>query len=186
MHHTMAPIEAPRAETIQQSLVRDDVVLTPSAPKQAVAYEAPALQEPAYHDELPQAAFIPPQADRAVRPARMPRIDELPVPAQTQIRASRGEEPVHDSKRMSLLQRLTTVGFGRREDAAPAPAEPAQRPVEARPSAASVHAQYARRQPVPQAHPAQGQLDQGRMAPAPRQSEDDQLEIPAFLRRQAN
>jgi cell division protein FtsZ len=35
--------------------------------------------------------------------------------------------------------------------------------------------------------PAQGQLDpQGRMAPPPRQSEDDQLEIPAFLRRQAN
>ncbi|MBM6595904.1 cell division protein FtsZ [Microvirga pudoricolor] len=187
LHHAMAAVEAPRAESMQQALVRDDVVLTPSAPKQAVAYEAPAPQAPAYHEELPQAAFIPPQADRAVRPARMPRIDELPVPAQNQIRAMQGEQPVHDSKRMSLLQRLTTVGFGRREDAAPAPVEaPAQRQPEARPSAASVHAQYARRQPVPQAHPAQGQLDQGRMAPAPRQSEDDQLEIPAFLRRQAN
>ncbi|EHP86670.1 cell division protein FtsZ, partial [Methylorubrum extorquens] len=45
------------------------------------------------------------------------------------------------------------------------------------------------RAPAPQApqyRPAQGNLDaQGRALP-PRMMEDDQLEIPAFLRRQAN
>jgi cell division protein FtsZ len=43
-----------------------------------------------------------------------------------------------------------------------------------------------RRPAAPAARPAQGQLDQlGRAAPN-RSSEEDQLEIPAFLRRQAN
>jgi cell division protein FtsZ len=90
---------------------------------------------------------------------------------------------------MSLLQRLTTVGFGRRDEAPAEQPAPAPRQPEApRQSAASVHAEYAKRPVSPQGYrPAQGQLDpQGRMAPAPRQSEDDQLEIPAFLRRQAN
>ena len=41
--------------------------------------------------------------------------------------------------------------------------------------------------PVPQYRPAQGSLDaQGRVAPQSRMMDDDQLEIPAFLRRQAN
>ncbi|TXN64679.1 cell division protein FtsZ, partial [Methylobacterium sp. WL6] len=40
---------------------------------------------------------------------------------------------------------------------------------------------------APTYRPAQGNLDaQGRMAPQPRMMDDDQLEIPAFLRRQAN
>jgi cell division protein FtsZ len=47
-----------------------------------------------------------------------------------------------------------------------------------------------RRAPVqapPAYRPAQGNLDpQGRVAPQPRMMDDDQLEIPAFLRRQAN
>jgi cell division protein FtsZ len=47
----------------------------------------------------------------------------------------------------------------------------------------SVHAEYAKQRPAaPQGYrPAQAP-----MAPAPRSMEDDQLEIPAFLRRQAN
>jgi cell division protein FtsZ len=40
---------------------------------------------------------------------------------------------------------------------------------------------------APQYRPAQGSLDaQGRVAPQSRMMDDDQLEIPAFLRRQAN
>jgi cell division protein FtsZ len=174
-------------EPAPQVLVRDDVVLTPAQPKQAMAYEAPAPQQ-AYHDEpVDQGAFIPPQAERAMRPARMPRIDELPMPAQNQIRASQGQmEPAQDStKRMSLMQRLATVGFGRREEHA---APQRQAPEAPRQQMSPVHAEYAKRPASPQGYrPAQGQLDpQGRMAPAPRSAEDDQLEIPAFLRRQAN
>lgn len=176
-----APIAAAQpVEPAPQPVIRDDVVLTPAQPRQAVAYEAPAPQHPVYEEPVEQGAFIPPQAERAMRPARMPRIDELPMPAQNQIRASRGEEPVHEHK-PSLIQRLATIGFGRREEPQHAPAEPRQEAP--RQSMSSVHAEYARRPAPPQAQRA----PQAPMAPAPRaQSEDDQLEIPAFLRRQAN
>ncbi|HZH50621.1 MAG TPA: cell division protein FtsZ [Microvirga sp.] len=185
-----APAYAPMvAEPAPQPVIRDDVVLTPAQPKPA--FEAPAAAQPAYHDDVAeQGAFIPPQAERPMRPARMPRIDELPRPVQDQIRASRGEEPAPETKRMSLIQRLATVGFGRREET---PAEPvAQRPVQQeapRQSMSPVHAEYAKPRPAaaPQGYrPTQGQLDpQGRVTPQ-RNAEDDQLEIPAFLRRQAN
>jgi cell division protein FtsZ len=186
-HVSLATPVASPSEPAPQQLVRDNVVLTPSQPKQAVAYEAPQPQEPRYEDEPLVNSFIPPQPERALRPTRMPRIDELPMPAQNQIRASRGEESAHDAnKRLSLLQRLTTVGFGRKEEA-PEPAPQPRHQEAPRQSAASVHAEYARR-PVPQQAPRQAPVQmepQPRMAPQ-RQSEDDQLEIPAFLRRQAN
>jgi cell division protein FtsZ len=131
-----------------------------------------------------------------VRPVRMPQIDDFPAVAQSQLRAAQSTAPVApapvEAKRMTLLQRLAAVGLGRRDDtdqaqayqpitptitpAAPvaAPAmhqpmvEPARRPVVAAPQRA-----------------AQGQLDShGRVQQ--RSIEDDQLEIPAFLRRQAN
>jgi cell division protein FtsZ len=169
-------------EPAPQPVIRDDVVLTPAQPKPAMAYEAPAVQQPAFEDEpMNEGAFIPPQAERAVRAARMPRIDELPIPAQNQIRASRGEEP--QPQKPSLIQRLTTMGFGRSREEAHA-SEPAQRPAPEAPRAqmSSVHAEYAKRPAAPQGYrPAQGQ-----MAPTQRNVEDDQLEIPAFLRRQAN
>ncbi len=176
-----APVAAAQpVEPAPQPVIRDDVVLTPAQPRQAVAYEAPAPQAPVYEEPMEQGAFIPPQAERAMRPARMPRIDELPMPAQNQIRASRGEEPAHEHK-PSLIQRLATIGFGRREEPHHAPAEPRQEAP--RQPMSSVHAEYARRPAPAQAQRA----PQVPMAPAPRaQSEDDQLEIPAFLRRQAN
>ena len=52
----------------------------------------------------------------------MPRIDELPMPAQNQIRAQHApalpppSRPRRRSQRVSLLQRLASVGLGRRED----------------------------------------------------------------------
>ncbi|MGL5115403.1 MAG: cell division protein FtsZ, partial [Beijerinckiaceae bacterium] len=116
-----------------------------------------------------------------VRPARMPRVEDFPTVAQDQIRAAAQPDaapaaPPAEARRMTLLQRLAAVGLGRRDDQIDeAEAEPAQ-------AAASA----ARRpvQPQPQ-RAAAGQLDSvGRTTP--RSIEDDQLEIPAFLRRQAN
>jgi len=181
--HAPAPISSPIAaqpvESVPQPVIRDDVILTPAQPRHAVAYDAPASQAPVYEEPMEQGAFIPPQAERAMRPARMPRIDELPMPAQNQIRASRGEES--QEHKPSLIQRLATIGFGRREEPQQAPAEPRQEAP--RQQMSSVHAEYARRPAPPQAQ----RPPQGQMAPAPRaSSEDDQLEIPAFLRRQAN
>ena len=141
-------------------------------------------------DAEPEAVhFIPPQAERVVRPTRMPRVEELPLPAQNQMRARRGEgaSETPDQKRMTLLQRLASVGLGRREEPA-APAPQPQRPA-ARPAApSSVHAEYAKRPSQQATRPAQqASLDMhGRPAAPARTIDDDQLEIPAFLRRQAN
>ncbi|KZC02779.1 hypothetical protein AU375_00863 [Methylobacterium radiotolerans] len=132
------------------------------------------------------------------RAPRMPQIHELPPIAQTQIMANRAaEETAPESKRTSLLRRLATVGFGgRREDMDGAPAaRPASavapQPHMGQPHMGQPHVPPAPRAPaapaVPQYRPVQGNLDaQGRVAPQPRMMDDDQLEIPAFLRRQAN
>jgi cell division protein FtsZ len=160
--------------------------------------------EPMMADPPPQETpktFIPPQPERpAVRTPRMPRIDELPIPAQNEVRAQRGELPDEhpEKRRLTLLQRLASVGLGRREGeeahqappSAPARAATPQtierlpplpqnplRPAENRPEPVS---EYARRA-APQG------LDQhGRPAPVHKTVDEDQLEIPAFLRRQAN
>jgi cell division protein FtsZ len=174
-----------------------DVTIRPLAPKPSLFID-PAASEP--EAEQP-AAFIPPQPERMPsRAPRMPRIDELPLPAQNEIRAQRGEFPDehHPQKRhRSLLQRLATVGLGRRDEApkanpkpaaprhAPAPlpaaerlpGRPMPRPAEPRPEPIS---EYAKRT-TPQG------LDQhGRASAVHNSAEQDQLDIPAFLRRQAN
>jgi cell division protein FtsZ len=175
----------------------EDVTIRPLAPKPSL-FSDPSVHETAAELAEPE-AFIPPQPERPQsRAPRMPRIDELPMPAQNEIRAKRGEA-VHEEhpvgKRMSLLQRIASVGgLGRRphdEEAEatpkmpsmPQPAErlagrPAPRAPESRPEPVS---EYAKR-PAPQ------RLDQhGRQAPPVHNpSEEDQLDIPAFLRRQAN
>ena len=150
----------------------------------------------------PEKPFIPPQAERpVVRAPRMPRIDELPIPAQNQIRARQAETAASPEKpRQSLLQRLASVGLGRREeDARPAtaPAPAAQRvappmpkappmpPLAPQASRSDSISDYAKR-PVIQRPAPQGLDQHGRPAPVHNSVEDDQLEIPAFLRRQAN
>ncbi|MCA0399521.1 MAG: cell division protein FtsZ [Proteobacteria bacterium] len=173
------------------------LVVEQTPPPRPAFFAAPIVEEPkVVHEEpaMPR-AFIPPAPERApIRPQRMPSIEELPRPAQAQLQASRQEAvaapPPPEQKRMTLMQRLAAVGIGaRREEDAPAPraAEPA--PVAEPQAPSATHAMYARKPaaPVQPAYrPAEGQLDaQGRQQPAARGFEDDQLEIPAFLRRQA-
>jgi len=176
---------------------REEVMIRPLAPKPSLFIDPPASGSEA-HEPM---NFIPPPAERLPRTPRMPRIDELPVPAQNEIRARRGElaaEEHPEKRRMSLLQRLASVGLGRREPeheqeeapegarGAPMPAQPAAaerlpgRPQPPRPeSRQEPISEYAKR-PSPQG------LDQhGRQAPVHSHGED-QLDIPAFLRRQAN
>ncbi|WP_336487823.1 cell division protein FtsZ [Methylobacterium nigriterrae] len=182
---------------VEAPVVRDDVVLTQSQPRVAMPYAAPPAPQPEAGPALNAGPFLPPRAAAPAaaplaRAPRMPQIHELPPIGQAQIRASRGEEPAEapaDSKRMTLLRRLATVGFGgRREEAEPAPAPaPVRAPQHALPPAPAAPVR-APAPPAPQGYrPAQGGLDpQGRVAPQPRMMDDDQLEIPAFLRRQAN
>jgi cell division protein FtsZ len=161
----------------------------------------PSLFEPAPGEavqvELPTPkTFIPPAPERTVvRAPRMPRIDELPMPAQNEIKAQRGElgEDHPEKRRLSLMQRLASVGLGRRADHTEPPLAPRtaqampqfERPL--RPTARQPEgrpddpvSEYARRSAP------QGLDPHGRPAPVHNSAEEDQLDIPAFLRRQAN
>ena len=182
----------------------EDVTIRPIPPKPSLFPEQPSAV-----GEFPAPkAFIPPAPEHApVKPRRMPDIDELPRPAQAELRAQRGEQvqtEAPEKRKGGLLRRLAAVGLGRRDEDAesetniravrpgprpvdrglapaplPRPAMPA--PAAARPEPVS---EYAKRPP----HQALDPL--GRQAPvhsqAPVHNEEDQLDIPAFLRRQAN
>ena len=173
-----------------------DVTVRPIAQKPTLFPEpeqAPlAIQEP-----MTPETFIPPQAERAPsRAPRMPRLDELPMPAQAELRQARGEveEETPQKTRLSLLQRLANVGLGRRDEEAEAPiaarsAGPAMPALPDRKPQRSVAQQIAANEPVSEyaRRPAPQGLDaHGRPAPvAPAPQGDDHLDIPAFLRRQA-
>jgi cell division protein FtsZ len=185
-----APLAAPAAASY------GDVSIRPIPPKPTLF---PEREEPIeLHEPAPAAAFIPPSAERVpLRAPRMPNFDELPMPAQNEIRKARGDmREEHPQKaRTSLLQRLANVGLGRRDEEheapiaarASGPAMPQMPPLPERktqrPNPASMSepvSEYGRR-PAPQG------LDQhGRPAPAAPAPMDDHLDIPAFLRRQAN
>jgi cell division protein FtsZ len=198
--HAEEPVEIPASAPITAI---EDVTIRPMTPKPTLFVE-PAAEE--YFETAPPAApekpFIPPQAERpVVRPPRMPRIDELPIPAQNQIRARQAETAATSERpRPTLLQRLASVGLGRREEGAPAaqaPAPIAQRVAPPMPKAPPMPplaqqtarpegiSDYAKR-PVIQRPAPQGLDQHGRSAPVHNSVEEDQLEIPAFLRRQAN
>jgi cell division protein FtsZ len=123
-----------------------------------------------YYEEAPQAV-----APRAPQQQRIPSIEQFPAIAQKQVAAQQGRiESIaeHAAKRKKgLFERLADVGLGRRED----------------------HPPQVREQPAAKrAEPKMQQQAQARAAapelqPQPENSyDDDQLAIPAFLRRQAN
>ena len=178
----------------------EDVTIRPMQPKPSLfpdtlAGASPAAEPPA------STAFIPPAAERAARqtPRRMPEFDELPVQAQNELRIKRGDAPPPEhpeKRRMGLLQRLASVGLGGRREEAPEAARPAPvRPAAQRPPE-RLPVRSAPRPPEPRAPepisdyarraPHQGLDQHGRQTPVHNSVEEDQLDIPAFLRRQAN
>ena len=169
-----------------------------------IAFES----EQAVHSEGP---FIPPQAETPA--VRMPRVEDFPPIAQRQMEAHHGGAPHVEPERgpLGLIRRLASVGLGRREEEAPpAPRQqaPQQRPPQQAPQRAKSgapqrppqqqpapqQAEYAKRPPQPRTappesayRPRQAELDKhGRPLPRDARQIDDELEIPAFLRRQAN
>lgn len=150
--------------------------------------------------------YIPPAAETHTPAPRMPRVEDFPPIAQREIlsqqtapaaqtaqAAPAAAQPAahedhhhgeHD-RPMGLLRRLAG-GLGRREDEEDEMlSAPSQVPAQAARPAPQAAPRPAQR---PVNHGAAGQLDgTGRAAPKPMTSaEDEQLEIPAFLRRQAN
>ena len=182
-----------------------EVQLQAVQPKPAIyadhSYEALA---PVDRHQPHSGPFIPPHAEMPVRPVRLPAIEDLPMPVQTQMRAHRGEvapEPLSpEVKRRTLLEKLASFGLSRHDDGqqspAPAPARQDYAPRALAPPAQASqapaltpgqsHADYARRAGVaPRPQRPQGNLDVHGRAP-PQRIDDDQLEIPAFLRRQSS
>jgi len=189
------PSMAETAATAAVAAALEDVTIRPIAPKPTL-FEPQPLKPAAQAEPTMPKVFIPPQAEKpASRAPRMPRIDEFPPHAQPALRAQQAQasepaataEDPADKPRMSLLARLASVGLGRREEAHHEEPERASvrqpmPPLPERPRPAprvEPVSEYAKRG-VPQG------LDQhGRPAPVHNHDADDQLEIPAFLRRQA-
>jgi cell division protein FtsZ len=192
---------APLAQPLQPAAY-GDVVVRPIAQKPSLFPDPEAAKVEMRETPTPE-TFIPQAAERTpLRAPRMPKFDELPMPAQAEIRQAKGEpggaelEEDHPQKtRLSLLQRLANVGLGRREEEAEppvtarSPAMPQMPAMPERRPQRSVAQQVATNEPVSEyaRRPAPKGLDpHGRPAPvAPAPQGDDHLDIPAFLRRQA-
>jgi cell division protein FtsZ len=141
---------------------------------------APPPPEPVYEEEYIEeqeavavAAQATPQRNAQVRQTRIPAIEDFPRIAQQQIAAQKNRiENIAEhaqKKKPGLFERLANVGLGRRDDHETQQREPTMSP-RAEPKMPTP-------QRVAQAEP-QGYADSG--------YDDDQLAIPAFLRRQAN
>ncbi|AFL53032.1 cell division protein FtsZ [Sinorhizobium fredii] len=166
-----APVEAAPVARAPQPMPRP--VETPmQAQVQPQVQPQPVRQEPA------------PVVRQQAEPVRMPKVEDFPpvVKAEIDHRAQPAAALQEERGPMGLLNRITSsLGLRERESqnvssdmtsAAPSAASQQRRPLSPE---ASLYA------------PRRGQLDDhGRAAAQIRSNEDDQLEIPAFLRRQSN
>jgi cell division protein FtsZ len=152
--------------------------------QQPVVTQQAALQmQPAPQPVHP--APQPREMHQPAAPQRMPRVEDFPPVVRAEVEAK--NNPVSHEERgpMGLLKRLTN-GLTRREEE-PARLQPAQ-PREPKLRQAQPEVRRAPSQDSQLYAPRRGQLDdQGRLVARPHAAhDDDQLEIPAFLRRQAN
>src|SRR5581483_12307872 len=139
--HTAAPApQRPAASNVERAaLAAIAAAVAPDTPPAAAVQPAsygdvtvrPIAQKPSLfpdHDtpraevseQVAPETFIPPSAERpTTRTPRMPKFEDLPMPAQAEIRQARGGEIEDDhpqKSRLSLLQRLANVGLGRRDE----------------------------------------------------------------------
>ncbi|MBZ9657900.1 cell division protein FtsZ [Mesorhizobium sp. ESP-6-4] len=149
----------------------------PAQPQPQPVVPQQVMQQPAPQREMPQPV--------AAAPQRMPRVEDFPPVVRAEVEAKSRPADHENSGPMGLIKRLTN-GLTRREEE-PARLQPAQPREPKLRQAAPEMRRLASQDPALYA-PRRGQLDdQGRLTPQARTvQEDDQLEIPAFLRRQAN
>ena len=155
-------------------------VMSRPAPAMHAAADMPVAHAPAPVRHEP----VAPAIRQTVDPVRMPKVEDFPPVLRAEIdhRAQPAAPAAQDERGpMGLLKRITN-SLGRHQEEEPAADMTASAPAAAAPQ---------RRALSPEASlyaPRRGQLDdQGRATPPSRSShEDDQLEIPAFLRRQSN
>ncbi|WP_122520476.1 cell division protein FtsZ [Pannonibacter phragmitetus] len=197
----------PAAEAVIPAPVQAEMPAAPLQPmmqqpvQAAVPFETPAAEQPMAAPRMPRVEDFPPIAQRELM-ARQPQRPEAvapaahaPAPQPMAAPALDMEEHGDDRRPMGLLRRLAS-GLSRREDHDEHAAHEAAPVMTPRAPAAAPQPQMRPAPRMPQMAPAQqgrpagaaGQLDMQGRAPARPQvhSEEDQLEIPAFLRRQSN
>ncbi|AGS22647.1 cell division protein FtsZ 2 [Rhizobium etli] len=195
-------ISAPRASAPVQQPAAQQEVFRPQSKIFAPAQEAPAIR-PQVQQQAPAPVMSQPVMSQPVQqqpiqqqpvrqepiirqaaePVRMPKVEDFPPVVQAELDHRTQPASAHSQEErgpMGLLKRITN-SLGRRDDDA----------VAADMTAAPPAASQQRRPLSPEASlyaPRRGNLDdQGRAVPQARMmQEDDQLEIPAFLRRQSN
>src|SRR5690606_12823071 len=188
-----APQPAPQKQAAPADFQPASNLFTPPAqpqqpaPAAAVAAPEPAQQMQAQHAQQMQAQQAQQmhaqqmqaqqaQQMQAAAAVRMPRVEDFPPVVKAEIAARSAPQPQQEDRGpMGLLKRLTTGLSARREEEETASLQPARQP----------------RQPVlreqPRLAPNDPQLYAPRQAQVPQPvNAEDQLEIPAFLRRQAN
>jgi cell division protein FtsZ len=209
--HAAAPTQSQRpAEPKPAPAAAQYVEPAPAAP--LGVYMEPVAARPTYleptrepapqiEDQPVAGPYIPPAPEMPLRAQRMPQVEDFPKPIQDQIRQHRGElaqQSSHpEARRRTIFERLASFGASRQEDVMQSPpAQPQLQPQRLQPSApqqptaqpSPAHAEYAKRPSAATlTAPGHAPLDQhGRRAPQGRSLEEEQLEIPAFLRRQVN
>ncbi len=154
-------------------------------PQSKIFQAPPAQPQPVVQQVMQPAPLREMPQPVAAAPQRMPRVEDFPPVVKAEVEAKGRPTDHENSGPMGLLKRLTN-GLTRREEE-PARLQPAQPREPKLRQAAPEMRRLASQDPQLYA-PRRGQLDeQGRLTPQTRSTqEDDQLEIPAFLRRQAN
>ncbi|MCD7110771.1 cell division protein FtsZ [Rhizobium sp. DKSPLA3] len=183
-----APETAPvmRAPAPQAPMQQAPVEMPVYQPQPMQAAPMHAQHAPAHH--MPHEPMVqrhePAPMMRQPESVRMPKVEDFPPMVKAEAEHWSQPAVAHHEERgpMGLLKRITN-SLGRREEedhsvasdmtsGAPSAASQQRRPLS---TEASVYA------------PRRGALDErGRVNPQPRAQDDDQLEIPAFLRRQSN
>jgi cell division protein FtsZ len=191
-----APRPAEPARAQEPARVQDNVAIRRTQPG-AVADYGRALAEEAVRQAveapLADSAFIPPQPERVQRAQpRLPRVEDFPPIAQNALKAHYAEK-AENERRGGLFNRIAQ-GLGMRDQAEAAERASVKAP-EIRPALeapmAPVHRETRdERAPMPATRPAEAARPEEARRPQPRlgarPGEEEHLEIPAFLRRQAN
>jgi cell division protein FtsZ len=160
-----APAEAPAP--VMQRPVQPAPVHHQPAPAPVMSQPAPRMAQPVHHEPV-------------MEPVRMPKVEDFPpvVKAEMDHRTQPAPQVQEERGPMGLLKRITN-SLGRREEEEPVQSD----------MTSSAPAPQQRRPLSPEASmyaPRRGNLDDHGRAVPQSHHEDDQLEIPAFLRRQSN
>ena len=208
----MVPSDASQASQEPQVWRAPGNVTIEKRPAQATGIALPRTQAQAKPAAEPQQSFQPAPPAAIKRPVRrMPKVEELPIVAQKAIKAKAAADETSavglaaQKRKVGFLERLASVGRGRKEEDAEMPSklEPefgqqrvaADAPEAESSAPAGVHIERphqvaATPLPKPAAVPQQPRVARGGGAAAAvavtAEAFDDDLEIPAFLRRRAN